>query len=89
MKHRNWFLVAAAGALLHAFGVMRTGFMLSFYVSYGDTDVVCATLVAITCVAAWATLEVVAQVLARRVPRCRCGYSIAGLKCPECGQTLG
>lgn len=89
MRHRHWFLVVAAIALLFAFGLVRFNAVLSFYTSYGDSDVLCGTALAIVCVAAWTTLEVVARIMEHRVPRCRCGYSIAGLKCPECGQTLG
>ncbi len=89
MRHRHWFLVVAAGALLYAFGLVRSNLVLSFYTTYGDTDVKCGAALAITCIVAWTTLEAVSQVLERRIPRCRCGYSIAGLKCPECGQTLG
>lgn len=89
MGHRHWFLVVGAGALLYAFGLVRSNFVLSFYTTYGDTDVKCGAALAVTCIVAWTALEIVARLMERRIPRCRCGYSIAGLKCPECGQTLG
>ncbi len=89
MRHRHWLLVGAAGAVLYAFGLVRSNVVLSIYTSYGETDVKCGAALAITCIVAWTALEIVSRIVEHRVPRCRCGYSVAGLKCPECGQTLG
>ncbi len=37
----------------------------------------------------WIALESVHHVTSSRSMRCACGYSLAGLHCPECGRDLG
>jgi hypothetical protein len=89
MKHRYWLLAAAAGALLYAFVLIRLDLVLSFYVTYGEADISASTAFAIACVLAWAALEVIHAARAGRAGKCACGYSLQGVKCPECGKDLG
>ena len=89
MAKRHWLLIAACGVLLYGFGFIRSSMILSVYPTYGDTDIYASAALAIALLAAWCTLEVAYQVLIHRRTACPCGYSLKGVKCPECGRDVG
>ncbi|MBK9188888.1 MAG: hypothetical protein IPM33_08020 [Phycisphaerales bacterium] len=89
MAKRHWLLIGAGAALLYGFGFIRSGLVLSFYPIYSETDIASSVFVAVALLAAWCTLEVTHQVLIHRRTACPCGYSLKGVKCPECGRDVG
>ena len=89
MKHRHWLLWAMAIPLGFAFGVTRFGPVTQVWPTYGDSDIQACTQLAIALLAAWVVLEVVHQVRLGRTGKCECGYSLTGIRCPECGRDLG
>jgi hypothetical protein len=89
MKHRHLLLVASALALFFSFVFMRLAIASTFYVHYGDTDIKAGVWLAIAFLAAWVVLEAVHFICVRRGGVCVCGYSLRGVKCPECGRDQG
>lgn len=89
MAKRHWLLIAGSGVLFYGFGFIRSGMVLSLYPTYGDSDIYASAALAIALLAAWCTLEVTHQVLTHRRSACPCGYSLNGVKCPECGRDVG
>jgi len=89
MHHRHWLLLAAAAALFYAFVLIRLNFILTLYATYGDTDIHSATALAIALIAAWLALELTHYIRTGSRGTCTCGYSLKGVKCPECGRDLG
>jgi hypothetical protein len=88
MHRRHYFLWFAAACLVYGFLVIRV-FSIPIYASYGGTDIWASTALAIASALCWLTLEVLAHRNAARPMKCACGYSLKGLKCPECGKPLG
>jgi hypothetical protein len=87
MKHRNALVAVAAvfGAwvILSAQGFEIVGLYPTSQMEFGS-------YLAIACLAVWAALEILARLLATRAPACtECGYSMAGVRCPECGHPAG
>jgi len=89
MRHRHWLLIAAAVPLFFAYIFIRFNVLLSFYSSYGDADIRSATSLSIALILVWGSLEITHYVRSGSQGRCHCGYSLKGLKCPECGRDLG
>lgn len=87
MAHRVWLLVA--GGLSLAYGFVFIRFTFTFFPTYGDADVYASSAIGIACLASWTVLECIASSRQRQSPRCGCGYSLKGVKCPECGNSLG
>jgi hypothetical protein len=88
MKHRHWLLVAAGVALFFSFIFLRLQF-ITFYANYGDHDIDAGVTVAVACLTAWVVLEAVHFIWGTRGGTCSCGYSLRGVKCPECGRDQG
>ncbi|QQS08765.1 MAG: zinc ribbon domain-containing protein [Phycisphaerales bacterium] len=89
MKHRHWLLVIAACFVVYAFLAIRiSGLPI---VNYGTNDIQACTTIVVTLVACWTLLELGSKFFehARRGTCGSCGYSLKGLKCPECGSDLG
>jgi hypothetical protein len=89
MRHRHWLLIAAGIALFYAFVFIRPNIVLRFYPSYGEHDITGGVIVAVACLLAWVVLEVVHFRAVGWAGKCECGYSLKGVKCPECGKDLG
>jgi flagellar biosynthesis protein FliR len=89
VKYRSLFLGAAAIALFYAYFLIRMDWFLNVSPTYGSTDVTSGTALAIACIAAWVVLEVVATRAKSRGVVCQCGYSLRGVRCPECGEPIG
>jgi hypothetical protein len=89
MRHRHWLLIAAAAPLLYGFVFIRTNVVLQFYPTYGDSDIHSATALAIALFLGWLILELVHYIRSGSRGTCDCGYSLKGVKCPECGRDLG
>ncbi len=89
MRHRHWFLVAAIPPLVFAYVFIRFPALMGSYGWYSHSDILAAVALSITCVAVWASLEIVSHFLDARRLVCRYGYSLRGVKCPECGKELG
>jgi len=88
MHRRHYFLWFAAAFLVYGFLLIRLN-IFGFYSNYGSTDIWASTALAIASALCWLTLEVLAHRNAARPMTCACGYSLKGLKCPECGKPLG
>lgn len=88
MHRRHYFLWFAVGCLAYGFLFIRV-FNISLYAIYGGTDIWASTVLAIASTLCWLTLEVLAHRSAARPVTCACGYSLKGLRCPECGKPLG
>lgn len=86
MKHRHWLLVAGLLAAGFAFGFVRLN--LGWYANYGQTDIWAGAMLAGACLLCWTALEVASRLIDTREHRCGCGYSLRGVKCPECGKPL-
>lgn len=89
MRYRHWLLVAAGGALVYGFVLIRVTWFLGSFPVYGEADIRAATNLAVAMLLSWAVLEVVHALRAGRGGRCACGYSLKGVVCPECGRDLG
>jgi len=89
MRHRHWLLIAAAVPLFFGFVFIRVDALVRLYSSYGDADIHSATALAIALLLAWLVLEVVHYIRAGSRGTCECGYSLKGVKCPECGRDIG
>lgn len=89
MRHRHWLLIVGAAALFYAFVLVRVNWFINLLPTYGSSDITMGVLLAIACLAAWAALEVTHARTQGHGLACRCGYSLRGMKCPECGQPLG
>lgn len=89
MRHRHWFLVAALLPLGFAFFMHTTMFYTYLLINFQSTDLVVSVALSIACVVVWTILEIAFQFLDARRLVCRCGYSLRGVKCPECGKELG
>jgi hypothetical protein len=87
MHRRHYFLWFSGLCLIHGFLIMRV-YMPNFYSGYGSTDIWALTAIAIASGLCWLVLEVVARREITRPMTCTCGYSLQGLKCPECGKPL-
>jgi hypothetical protein len=87
MKHRHWLLVAAGAALFYTFVFLRLEFR--FYVNYGNHDIEAGVALAVAFLAAWVVLESVHFIWGSKGGACTCGYSLRGVKCPECGRDQG
>ncbi|NUQ68657.1 MAG: hypothetical protein HUU18_10310 [Phycisphaerales bacterium] len=88
MAKRHWLLIAACGLLAFAFVLIRTPLLYWLWVDR-DLDTPTLTWIIIAFLASWTTLEVTHQVLIHRRTACPCGYSLKGVKCPECGRDVG
>jgi hypothetical protein len=89
MRYRHLLVIAAAGALLYGFLLIRVDFVIRIFPTYGDADIQAATHLAIACLLAWLVLEVVHFLRIGAGGKCECGYSLRGVRCPECGRDLG
>jgi hypothetical protein len=87
MKYRHWLLIAAGVALFYSFVFLRLN--VSFYANYGDHDIDAGVTLAVACLAAWVVLESVQFIWGGKGGACVCGYSLRGVKCPECGKDQG
>jgi hypothetical protein len=87
MRHRGWLLVVAGVLVTHAFILVR--FAGPWYPVYGETDIWASSFLAAVLVVAWVSLEISDRVASSRDVKCRCGYSLRGVKCPECGKAIG
>jgi hypothetical protein len=88
MRYRHWLLLAAAAAIFYSTVLIRLDFFMLLLPTYGDADIHAGAALAITCILSWVTLEVV-HFRATSRGKCPCGYSLKGVKCPECGRDLG
>jgi hypothetical protein len=88
MKHRHWLLVAAGVALFYTFVFLRLHF-IGFYANYGEHDIDAGVALTIAFLGAWVALESVHFIWGGRGGACACGYSLRGVKCPECGRDQG
>ncbi len=86
MKHRHWLLVA--GLLAAAFSFVFVRLNMGWYANFGQTDIWAGTLLAAACLLCWTALELASRLIDAREHRCPCGYSLRGVKCPECGKPL-
>jgi flagellar biosynthesis protein FliR len=89
MRYRQWLLVAAAASLFFGFVFVRLTWVLQFYPMYGDSDIHSSAALAIALLLGWLVLEVVHYVRTGSRGVCECGYSLRGVKCPECGRDIG
>lgn len=89
MLNRRWLLVGAACPIVYGFVLIRQDLFLRLLPSYGETDIYASVAVAIALLASWTVLEVAARRDARRAPVRACGFSLRGLRCPECGRSQG
>lgn len=90
MRYRHWLLAAGAASILFSFVLIRLGVLLGTkYAIYGEADIYTGSAIAIACLAGWVVLESLYFTRVGSVGRCPCGYSLKGLKCPECGRDLG
>lgn len=89
MEHRKWLLVAALAPIVYGFGLIRVDAYLKFMPTYGHADIYAAAALSAALLASWTVLEVAARRDARRAPVCSCGFSLRGLRCPECGRSHG
>lgn len=85
MQYRHLLLIPAALIALHFVLVFSNiaGLTWAEWQIRNETSVLIALLVL------WAALEATRYVMQHRTPRCACGYSLAGLRCPECGRIIG
>jgi hypothetical protein len=88
MQRRKWFLFAAGGFVFFAYAFIRFNLVLNLYPTYGDADIYACSALAGVCALCWTVLEVAEHVMRGRPVTCSCGYSMAGMKCPECGRAV-
>jgi hypothetical protein len=88
MNRRHLFLWFAAGCLAYGFLFVRM-FNLIFYPTYGSTDIWASTTLAIASTLCWLTLETLSHRNEKLPLVCPCGYSLKGVRCPECGKPVG
>lgn len=89
MAKRHWLLIGAGVALFYAYVFIRWSASFSGYPVYGDADILASGILGGAFTLAWCALEVTHQVLIHRRTACPCGYSLKGVKCPECGRDVG
>jgi hypothetical protein len=89
MQYRKWLLVAALGPIVYGFVLIRLEAFLKVIPTYGGSDIYAATVLAIALLASWTVLEVAAHMGMRNVAACSCGFSLRGVRCPECGRVQG
>lgn len=86
MKHRHLLIVAALLFVVWIALSARTIELAGFY----QTDQIrSGTILAAVCIGAWTLLEIADRTAGLLTHRCRCGYDLRGMKCPECGRPLG
>lgn len=88
MQNRRWLLVGAAFPIVYGFLLIRLDAYLRFMPTYGEADIYAASALAIALLAAWTVLEVT-YTRQPRAATCLCGYSLRGVRCPECGGVQG
>ena len=88
MRYRHWLLVAAGLALFYSTVLIRLDFFMQLLPSYGEADIHASAALAVALLFAWVALEA-CHFRATSRGRCPCGYSLKGVKCPECGRDLG
>jgi hypothetical protein len=88
MRYRHWLLLAAAAFFFYSAVLIRLDFFMALVPTYGDADIHSGAAIAIALILSWLTLEVV-HFRANSRGKCECGYSLKGMKCPECGKDLG
>ncbi|MGE3109350.1 MAG: hypothetical protein AB7G11_04670 [Phycisphaerales bacterium] len=91
MRYRHWLLVTAASIFVFAVAELKVPLLARNLTHYGEGEFRATVLAAIAGLFAWVILEATHHVVAARAraPRCSCGYSLAGVRCPECGRQLG
>ncbi len=86
MKHRIAFLVAACILFIWVFASARS---LDWAGLYPEEQLQFGIYLIIANLFVWLVLEVAARFLDARTMHCaRCGYDLAGTKCPECAKPI-
>jgi hypothetical protein len=89
MRYRHWLLLAAAAAFFYSAVLIRLDFFMQILPTYGDADIHAGSFLAITFILSWVALEITHFLRIGSRGQCECGYSLKGVKCPECGRDQG
>ena len=88
MERRRWLLIASGACFAYAW-LSSVGYVSAIVGFYPEDQLQTGMLLAGLCLLSWTALEITARLIERRPITCRCGYSMAGVKCPECGRPVG